>query len=544
MTRLPQELIDRFVDEFHDSPRNLKTLSLVARAWSHRARYHLFRSLTLVPQDLQAIRDKYADVKRRASLEFIADPDDYLSSREERFLRSPLAADPQSTHSFLTSTISNALHHVRGVRLLSYIMVGDQGIPMMEYLQKWLGYGIDEAYASYRLKWTSLSNEDLQKRQKAQWDAVDRPWGRGTGLHALPFRNLRFIHIEWSVFGWTPPSERGVVGLTNLDHWPGYQLAKLFESNADTLDHVFIDEYPGFQLNHYNSTSNGDTLLEVLAQNAPNLQSLSLRGLRQPFYAHFHTPQPEGYENYVLADRPRYPSGEEIPHVMSDDNSLLERTTKPSLERLHIQGFGPESTLLIEDAIFNRSVLSMENLSHLALCVMPEDYDYMFMFSKVRGSLTHLTLDLRPFASPPKLKFCFFPKLKCLQLIIYSVTAGAEVVLHTVVESLSDNLYCLNGSTSMPVVQAVKQLHISVEPDIYTPLAESYLNAVAIDELLENLVCGCSDLPETMGRSRVNEVTVEWPQRILAEMLPLTYQTGHLKEGKLNNWWYKPAYLL
>ncbi|KAJ3756132.1 hypothetical protein EV360DRAFT_85255 [Lentinula raphanica] len=520
MSHLPQELVDHIVDEFHDSVADLKVLSLVEKSWLHRARYHLFREFTLVPQDLRAIRDKYADVKRRASMEFIADPDDYLTPREERFLRSPLAADPQSTHSFLIS-IPNALHHVRGVRLLSYIMVGDQGIPMMEYCQKWLGYGMDETYSSCRLRWTSSSNEDLQERQKALWDAVDRPWGRGTGLHALPFRNLRFIHIEWSVFGWTPPSERGLVGVINLDHWPGYQLAKLFESNADTLDHVFIDEYPGFQLNHYNSTSNGDTLLEVLAQNAPNLQSLSLRGLRQPFYAHFHTPQPEGYENYVLADCPRYPSGEEIPHVMINDNSLLERVTKPSLKRLHIQGFAPESTLLIEDAIFNRSVLSVENLSHLALCVMPEDYDYKFMFSKVQGSLTHLTLDLRPFTSPPELKFCFFPKLECLQLIIYSATAGAEIVLHNVVESLSDNLYYLDGSISMPVVQTVKQLHISVEPNagVQTPLA-------------------------TMGRSRVDEVTVEWPEKILAEMLPLTYQTGHLKEGNLNNWWYKPAYLL
>ncbi|KAJ3819874.1 hypothetical protein EV361DRAFT_769914, partial [Lentinula raphanica] len=49
MSSLPQELIDRIIDEFHNSSQDLNTLSLVGRSWLQRARFHIFRYLTLVP---------------------------------------------------------------------------------------------------------------------------------------------------------------------------------------------------------------------------------------------------------------------------------------------------------------------------------------------------------------------------------------------------------------------------------------------------------------------------------------------------------------
>ncbi|KAJ3770123.1 hypothetical protein FB446DRAFT_790760 [Lentinula raphanica] len=166
MSRPPQEIIDRIVDEFHGSFADLKALSLVARPWLHRTRYHLFRSLTLAPRDLQAIRDNYTDAKRRASLKLIVDPDDYLTSGEEQLIRSPLAENPQPTHYFLSS-IAHALHHVRGVRLVSHVRLGGRAVPMMEYFHDWLGFGGDEYALHCRVRYISSSDEDFRERQKA-----------------------------------------------------------------------------------------------------------------------------------------------------------------------------------------------------------------------------------------------------------------------------------------------------------------------------------------------------------------------------------------
>ncbi|KAJ3710894.1 hypothetical protein DFJ43DRAFT_1009125 [Lentinula guzmanii] len=56
MSDLPQEVIDRFIDELSNSIEDLRNLSLVCRSWLRRARYHLFRSITLGPQDFKEIR--------------------------------------------------------------------------------------------------------------------------------------------------------------------------------------------------------------------------------------------------------------------------------------------------------------------------------------------------------------------------------------------------------------------------------------------------------------------------------------------------------
>ncbi|KAJ3845424.1 hypothetical protein F5878DRAFT_599520 [Lentinula raphanica] len=537
MSSLPQELIDRIIDEFHDSSQDLNTLSLVGRSWLQRARFHLFRYLTLVPQDIQAICEDYAEVKRRASDPVMSDL--YLDFHEIRFLRSSLGQNPQPTVSFLSS-ITNVLPYVQGCRLLSDVRVGAQHVTVVDYLHNWLGFGGDEYASQCRLIRTSSSKEEFWQRQKARWDAIDLPWGRGTGIHALPFRALKFIHIDWSVFSWTPPSERGqIMGSTNPAHWPGHQLALLIDSNANTLDHVSINEYPGFQLKHYNSTSNGDVLLDLLAKLGPNIHSLSLGGLRQPFYPSFHLVRPEGSNDFLSLDPAVYPSGEEVPHAMLGDNCLPQKSSAPYLERLYLQGFDLESTSLIEDCIFNHGVFSVRGLTHLALTVMPRDYDYMFMFSKLQGSLTHLTLDLNRSTCDLQLKFSFFPKLECLQLVLHSIYL-TWTHLHDMVESLSNSFYKLDGS--LPIIQVVKSLHISLGPNAQLG-TQGFLLSASVDEILESLVCIPSEIPESMGWSRVEWVTFDLPETILAETLPIAYSTGRLKERDSSYWWYRPTFM-
>ncbi|KAJ3775545.1 hypothetical protein FB446DRAFT_724929 [Lentinula raphanica] len=541
MSHLPQELIDRFIDEAQDSVNDLKVLSLVGRSWLHRARYHLFPSLVLIPQDLQAIRDHYADLQRRASLLYIIDRDDYLTRNDKDYMRSPLAGNPQSTQSFLSS-ITNTLPYVRGLRLASYVRIGRQVQPATEYFHRWLGHRGDYPTSHCRDR-SSLLNEYFRERQKALWDAIDLPWGSGTGIHALPFRNLRSLVIHWSVFSWTPPPEHGqVVGLTNPNHWPAFQLAMLIQANADTLDHVSIRGYPGFRFKQYDSTLIEDILLDLITKSAPNLRSLSLGGLQDPYIPQIHASEPEESDDSLSGSRLLYPSGDEVPYAMLDDNSLPQTFTSPSLECLFIQGFTSESTILIEDAIFNHGVFSVRSPSYLGLSSMPQNYDYMFMFSKVQGNLTHLSLDLNDTTCNLNLKFCSFPKLESLQLLLHS-TYLTWSNLHDMIESLSENVYHLDGS--LPVVQEVKLLHVSLEGHSPIPSMESrsFLYHASVDELLEKLVCMPSELPESVGRTRVDKITMDLSENILADMLPITYGTGHLKEGKTNYWWYKPAYL-
>ncbi|KAJ3967661.1 hypothetical protein EV361DRAFT_1007462 [Lentinula raphanica] len=496
MFDLPQELIDRFIDEFHDSNEDLKALSLVSRSWLHHARYHLFRSLALMPQDFTAMREHYDDVKYKASLPSTKDPDLRLTLQDENFLRSPLAGNPQSTQAFLSS-IATTLPYVRGLRLLSFVQVGNKLMPARNYLQGWLGYGGDECAV----------------RRKARWESLDLPWGRGSGLHALPFRNLRFLYIQWSVFSWTPPSE----GSINPDDWPGYQLAMLISSNANTLDQVYVDEYPGFQLVQRCSSPIRDALLDLLAKNAPNLQSLCLGGLREPFYMSFSDNiKPEGSDNFLIRDRALYPAGEKIPHVMRSDYCLPMNSPSISLQRLYIEGFDPESTTLLEGAILNRGIFSLQNLTHLALSVMPKGYNYMFMFSQVQGSLTHLSLDLN-----------LGLRLLSAAQVLFLPKAGM--------------LTAHDGSRES-VVQVVKLLHISF--GFNGPLVDPiFLTEASIDELLENLVCTDTELPESMGRTQVEGITFKLRETLLAETLPRTYRTGRLKSGNTNYWWYQPDYL-
>ncbi|KAJ3980391.1 hypothetical protein F5890DRAFT_1541729 [Lentinula detonsa] len=535
MPDIPQDLTDRFIDELSNSIEDLRNLSLVCKPWLRRARYHLFRSITLGPRDLKEIREHYAYVKQKASRRGW-DPDDRLSFKEEKLLRSPLAENPQPAQLFLSS-IPDTLPCVRGLRLLSSIRVGREPISAEIYFHQWLGFGGDQYVRDCYVRRDLSSNEDFYNRQKARWDAVDLPWGHRTGIHALPFRNLRYIHIQWSVFSWTPPSLRlgdDVSISMNPNQWPGFQLAMLIKSNADTLDH------------QYSQTSNADGLLDLLTQNAPKLRSLSLGGFLRQFNPHLYITQPSGSSPFLSQDPAIYPSDEEVPHVSSDwafpRNDLpLTNPRQSSLESLSIRGFDSESTLLIEDAFLNRDVFSATTIKYLALSAMPEDYNYMFLFSKLYLSLTHLTLDLDKSTLNLKLKFSFFPNLECVQLIIHT-TYRARINLRNMVRSLSDNVVRLDGSNSG--FKIVRLLHIALGPGVYSGVAEQYLSGASIDEYLLNLVQHPPlGLSRSMGWTKLNMVTVDVSETILAEALPMTFATGCLKFGETDEWWRQPIYL-
>ncbi|KAJ3967662.1 hypothetical protein EV361DRAFT_871469 [Lentinula raphanica] len=506
MFDLPQELIDRFIDEFHNSARELKTLSLVDKRWLHRARTHLFRNLTLMPQDLQAIHDNYDDVKRRASLEAAVNSAHYLTLGERKFLLSPLAENPQSTQSFLSS-IANNLCNVRGLRLSSDIRVGVKGSSAHCYFRNRLGYGDDEAVSSY--------SEGIRYKQLAQWDDIDLPWGHCAGLHALPFRNLRFLHIQWSVFSWIPPSiiagEPDILGGMDPDLWPGYQLSMLIRSNADTLDHLSIDEYPGFQFSKNgaaSSSKDGDPLFDLLAKDAPNLRSLSLVGL-----------QVTRPDSFLRVDKELlYPDGEKIPPVMptgTDDSASPPPhsiTRSLSLERLFLQGFDQSSYYKIENALinFHEPVLgSLNYLKYLALSSMPKDYDYMFILCEVQllhQPLTHLTLDLDESTSNLNLKFSLFPNLERLQLIVHSANRTRSC-FRRIVKSLSIDGFPLEET--LPAVQVVKVLHIAF--GIYSAssdMVKYYFSSTELDGMLKDMIYVSSETTEPIGITKVGMITV------------------------------------
>lgn len=48
---LPQEIVDQLIDILQETPRDLATCSLVCRAWLPRTRHHLFRSVSITPQN-------------------------------------------------------------------------------------------------------------------------------------------------------------------------------------------------------------------------------------------------------------------------------------------------------------------------------------------------------------------------------------------------------------------------------------------------------------------------------------------------------------
>ncbi|KAJ3994968.1 hypothetical protein F5050DRAFT_1770450 [Lentinula boryana] len=543
MSNLPQEIIDRFIDEFFNSIENLKNLSLVNSSWVHRARYHLFRFITLGPQDLKEIRHYYAELKA-TDTELGWHVYYQLSNSEQKLLRSPLAQNPQPYESFLSS-IADTLPDVRGLRLESLLRLGGvRRISPEHHFRKWLELGRDKNVEDL------LVDKDFSAKQKDRWEAVDLPWGHHAGIHALPFRNLRYIHIQWSVFSWTPPtlSSGGddFLVCTNPNQWPGYQLAMLLKSNADTLDHVSIDEYPGFRVQQYNSTFHVDALLGILTQNVPNLQSLSLGGLRRVFHPHLHVTQPLGSSSFLESKPAIYPSGEEVPHAFpaegcSGDVHRSVNSRQLSLKRFFLRGFDSEATSLIEDVFLNGGVSPIKSIQYLALSAMPEDYNYMFLFSRVFQSLTHLTLDLDQSTLHLELKLYFFPRLECVQLMIPS-TYRTIPNLYNMVGSLSDNVFHLDGS--MPSVHTVRRLHIALAPGVHSGIAEDYMTDSSIDEFLLNLVQHRpSGLSKSVGWTRVEMVTVDLPNTTLEKAFPMTFETGSLTFGETDEWWRQSTYL-
>ncbi|KAJ3913835.1 hypothetical protein F5877DRAFT_83402 [Lentinula edodes] len=552
MPDLPQELIDRFIDEFLYSIDDLKNLSLVSKSWLHRARYYIFRCITLAPQDTKEIGEYYVYLERKASATRRHHYHHPLSFSEQRLLHSPLFGDLQPQASFISS-IRDALHLVQGLRLESFIRVGrGRRISPQEYFHQWLGFWGQESIKESILMRDLSVDDEFHQRQKARWNDVDLPWGHRAGLHALPFRCLRYLQIRWSVFSWIPPSvvleEDFPVVHINPTQWPGYQLAMLFKANANTLDHVSIDEYPGFQLENYSSTHISDALLDLLAKNVPKLNSLFLGGPMQRVDTipipemSFDLPQPTEPDALLARDRPLYPSGEEVPYVhpnptiasSNESNHLLM-----SLDRFSVRGFDSQSTLLVEDAFLNSGVLSTTR--YIAFSSMPENFNYMFFLSRLSQSLTHLTLDLDKTTLHLKLRFHCFPNLACLQLIINSIRSTATL-RNMVGCLLNDDASELDDP--MTTTPTIKLLHLSFGCEL-PELVKQYLMASAVDDLLQILVQPMSsESDKSIRRTKVDEITMDLPITTIADSLPMTFQTGSLNFGKTDVWWWwQPTYL-
>lgn len=399
MSNLPQELIDSIVDKCSESREDLRNLSLVSRSWLTRARYHLFRSITLAPQDPKEIHDYHAYLKRKASSRTSPGTQRYydpLSTAEIKSLQSSLVQKPQN---LLLEELSIP-DSIRELRLDSSIRIGGgRKVAAAEYLQRWLGFGTDpseDCMIARDLK----AGDDIYEVQQERWSSIDLPWGHYEGLH-LPFRNLRYLHIQWSVFSWICPFDLNIKDGAQIPaiHWPGYQFGVLLKASGETLEHISVDEYPGFRLEPYaDATEAPDALLDLLAQNVPNLRSLSLGGLMLPRRTNPLLTSGHGTAPYPSRPFPTYPSGDEVPPVFStsDENISLkpQPPSFPSLERFFLRGFESESTVLIEDSLLNRSRLIGERTKYLSLSAMPVDYDYRILFSALCHSLIHLTLDL------------------------------------------------------------------------------------------------------------------------------------------------------
>ncbi|KAJ3712615.1 hypothetical protein C8R42DRAFT_686384 [Lentinula raphanica] len=479
MPDLPQELVDRLVDESFDTIEHLKNLSLVAKPWLHRARYHLFRSITLAPKDRKEIENYYTYLKQQALPSYNRSSRFYnpLSPTDQKFLRSSSSRNSESQTSILSSSPA-ILPHVRTLRLESSIRTGGgRKILAEDYFDRYLGFG-DNPDDSYLMRDVSYDAEEFYLKQMDRWYDIDLPWGHLHGIQALPFRNLRSVYIQWSLFSWTLPLvddyeplyfDESPLSTDPMwqDHSPGYQLAMFLKSCADTLDHVFIDEYPELS----------------------NTKSLCLGGLYTPHTSasfdeatnlvpnHHNIVDPPS-EPLTKRNPPIYPSGEEI-HIVS-------------LERLFLRGFDEESSLLIEDALFNSDMISLQKITHLALSAMPATFDYAFLFSKLRHTLTHLTLDIDESTHSLKLRFSYFPSLEHLQFISYSVLYHSS--LNSILSSLSDASQ--RGSVS--------------EADTYLP---NMLRTSSIQDGVKFAV-----------------VTMNMSQGDFARLLPNTFATGY-------RWW-------
>ncbi|KAJ4465265.1 hypothetical protein C8J55DRAFT_528839 [Lentinula edodes] len=554
MLDLPQELIDHFIDGFFDSIDDLKNLSLVSKSWLPRARYHIFRFITLAPQDLERIREYYAYLEHKASAirngRYYHHP---FSFAEQRLLHSSLLGDlhPQT---FFISSLQDTLHLVQGLRLESFIRVGrGRRISPQKYFHQWLGIRGQESAEESILMRDLYVDDKFHKRQKDRWNAVDLPWGHRAGLHALPFRCLRYLQIRWSVFSWIPPcvlleGEESSAVHADPTQWPGYQLAMLFKANANTLDHVSIDEYPGFRSENYSSIQTSDALLHLLAKNVPKLKLLFLGGPMQRVdnipipEISFDLPQPTDPDALLFRDRPLYPSGKEVPYVhpnLASTSNYDSDCVLLSLDCFAIRGFDLESTLLIEDALLNSGALSATK--YLALFAMPANFNYMFFLSRLRQSLTHLTLDLDKTTLHLELQFHCFPNLACLQLMIHSIRSTAN--LENMVECLLND-DASESDEPMATAPSLKLLHLAFGYK-HSYLVKQYLTSSSVDDLLRLLVQPVpSDSDKPIRRTKVGEITTDLPESSIADSLPMTFQTGSLNFGKTDVWWWRqPAYL-
>ncbi|KIK54919.1 hypothetical protein GYMLUDRAFT_76827 [Collybiopsis luxurians FD-317 M1] len=520
---IPQELIDRFIDELSESTQDLKSIALVGRPWLSRARYHLFRFITLAPLDPKEVNDYFAYLRRRASSSGGRHFYNPLSDEERRFLHSPPIQKPQQ---FVLQSISDTLTFVRGLKLESAVRIGGtRKIPAADYFGRWLGFGGDDVAEESIIMRDLGSNESFYEMQQQRWISIDLPWG-WTGIHELPFRNLRYLHIQWSVFSWVTHPELSPI---SENQWPDYQFKRFIQANGGTLEHISVDEYPGFQMTQYEEDMS-DSLLYLLTNNAPQLRTLFMGGI----LPRMNSNPARRANRTALRQPPIYSSGEAVPAVSSNAEDVSLSFNSLSLERFYLRGFESESMLFIEDSLLNGGALAAGKTKYLGLSTMPSDYNYKTLFSSLKRSITHLTLDLDKAVLRANIKFLTFPQLQCLQLIVNPLLGNApREIINTLCRSSSGG--SSQSSSSSP--NKLQRLHFGFNSRFLSeehPVIEVFRPYPFIDHQLHDL---------TVHQSKVALVTIALPEIDLERAFPYTIGAGSLKSQGTNEWWCRPNYL-
>ncbi|KAF5379555.1 hypothetical protein D9757_009258 [Collybiopsis confluens] len=530
MTEIPQELIDRFIDESSDSVEDLKSVSLVGKAWVNRARFHLFRSVTLAPLDPKEISEYQAYLRQKASnsgkSRHFYQP---LSPAEQRSLRLPSI---QKSRCQILDSLADSLHH----------------IPSVEYFRRWLGLGGDDAAAESMIMRDLRSDEGFYAMQYMRWGSLDLPWGWG-GIDQLPFCNLCYLHIEWSVFGWTgPPS--WVQYPQELRIGPTPQFITFLQANGEGLVHLSLDEYPGYQLTQLEDDA-PEGLMHLLAKYAPKLHTLQLSASHPhqtnpppppppppPPHPHFHHDNEASSRNIV----PVYPSGEDVSALSLDaiEEDVDLASSSLTLERLQLSGFGMESMVLIEDALLNGDVISTGTLRRLALSAMPIGYNYSVFLSPLRKSLTHLTLaldvtgsisspvlvqffidDILSTVAHANIKYLTFPKLEFLHFIVNSIPIN-EGLLYGILESMD-----ISSRRTTTPIKTLPHLRFSFN-DSAKHNVWSRTHTAPVDRLLEKIIQHAVVKLVTMNQFEAFE---------LEQRYPFSFATGGLRFREADDWW-------
>ncbi|KIK54924.1 hypothetical protein GYMLUDRAFT_87855 [Collybiopsis luxurians FD-317 M1] len=165
---------------------------------------------------------------------------------------------------------------------------------------------------------------------------------------------------------------------------------------------------------------------------------------------------------------------------------------------------------------------------------MPCDYSYKTLFSSLKRSITHLTLDLDETVLRANIKFLMFPQPQCLQLIVNPLLGNVpREIINTLCRSSSGGSSQSSSSSS----NKLKRLQFGFDSRFFPeehPVIEVFRSYPSIDRQLLDLI---------IHQSKVALVTIALPAIDLERAFPETMGTGSLKSQGTNEWWCRPNYL-